>query len=84
MTAIYRTPQVPHTKVFYWLCGYWTFDKSEADLIDDGLESSSLHGTAYFPSGAPPELIDAEIKLLVQNQRPARDGVITRAINRSF
>lgn len=31
MTAIYRAPKVPHTKVYYFLCGYWTFDKEEAD-----------------------------------------------------
>ena len=83
MTAIYRTPKVPHTKVYYWLCGYWTFDKEEAEL-DDALASISLSGTAYFPVGAPTELIDSEIKLLVQNQRQPKPGMIFQAINKSI
>lgn len=83
MSAIYRTPQAPHTKVYYFLCGYWTLDESEALEIDNGLESISLHGTAYFPVGAPPELIDSEIRLLIANQRQPKPGVIFEAINKT-
>lgn len=77
MTAIYRTPKVPHTKVYYFLCGYWTLDKEEADLLDDALASISL-------IGAPPELIDSEIKLLIANQRQPREGMIFQAINKNL
>lgn len=54
--------------VYYWLDGYWIFDKEEADLMDEINAFGSTHGTAYFHQDAPPELIDSEIRALLKQQ----------------
>lgn len=54
--------------VYYWLDGYWITDKEEADLMDEINAFGSTHGTAYFQRGAPPELIDSEIRALLAQQ----------------
>lgn len=52
--------------VYYWLDGYWVTDKEEANLMDDINAFGSIHGTAYFPEDLPPEQIDKEVLLLVE------------------
>lgn len=51
--------------VYYWLDGYWIYDKEEADLMDEINAFGSTHGTVYFPADLPPEAIDKEIAALL-------------------
>ena len=51
--------------VYYWLDGYWIYDKAEADLMDEINAFGSTHGTVYFPADLPPEQIDKEIASLL-------------------
>lgn len=66
MTATNETNEMK--PIYYWLDGYWITDKEEADLMDEINAFGSTHGTAYFPEGAPPELIDTEIRALLAQQ----------------
>lgn len=54
--------------VYYWLDGYWIYDKEEADLMDEINAFGSLHGTAYFPADADQTSIDAGVKSLLAGQ----------------
>jgi hypothetical protein len=54
--------------VYYWLDGYWITDKEEADLMDEINAFGSTHGVAYFPQDAQPELIDSEIRAMLEQQ----------------
>lgn len=54
--------------VYYWLDGYWIYDKEEADLMDEINAFGSLHGTAHFPADADQASIDAGVKSLLAGQ----------------
>ncbi|MEB4590039.1 hypothetical protein VSS37_03515 [Candidatus Thiothrix sp. Deng01] len=54
--------------VYYWLDGYWIYDKEEADLMDEINAFGSLHGTALFPQDMPPEQVNKEIAALLTEQ----------------
>lgn len=61
----------PAKPVYYWLDGYWIFDKQEADLMDEINAFGSTHGVAYFPRDMAAHLIDTGIKALLKQQAEA-------------
>lgn len=44
--------------IYYWLDGYWIYDKEEADLMDEINAFGSTHGTAFFPITLTDDEID--------------------------
>lgn len=54
-------------KIAYWPNGLWV-DRETAELAVELADFPSDYRIVEFPAGAPPELIDSEIKALLEGQ----------------